>query len=44
MEKQYNTEEQPKLAWNTPEVEVLPINEKTLATIINAGPDGGIFS
>jgi len=43
MEKQYNTEEQPKLDWNTPEVEVLPINEKTLA-----GPagvtDAGIFS
>jgi len=43
MEKQYNTEEQPKLAWNTPEVEVLPINEKTLSGVAVV-PDAAIFS
>jgi len=43
MEKQYNTEEQPKLAWNTPEVEVLPINEKTLAGAAGV-VDAAIFS
>ncbi|MFD2521508.1 hypothetical protein [Emticicia soli] len=43
MEKQYNTEEQPKLAWNTPEVEVLPINEITLAGAPGV-VDAGFFS
>ncbi|MFD2521510.1 hypothetical protein [Emticicia soli] len=43
MEKQYNTEEQPKLAWNTPEVEVLPINEITLAGAAGI-TDAGVLS
>ena len=43
MEKQYNTEEQPKLTWNTPEVEVLPINEITLAGPLGVS-DAGVLS
>lgn len=44
MTEQYNIENPiTKLEWNTPEVQVLSINEETLAGT-GILPDGGLFS
>lgn len=43
MENHHNNKEEPKLAWNTPEIEILSINAKTLAGGLVV-TDAGLFS